>query len=94
VPKPHRLLSARTAVALATVMEFVARLHSTASLIDQESLRSLQNRSAHNTAKAQRELGVTYRPIEDTLYDTVAWYAGHGFFEANQFQGQWPSATG
>lgn len=79
---------------LATIMEFVARLRGTASLIDRESLRSLQNRSVHNTVKAQRELGVTYRPIEDTLHDAVAWYAGNGYFETYQLQGQWPSVTG
>jgi dihydroflavonol-4-reductase len=94
VPKPRRRLSARSAMALATVMEFVARLRGTASLIDRESVRTLQNRSTHNSAKAQRELGVTYRPIEDTLYDTVAWYAGNGFLEAHQLQGEWPSTAG
>jgi dihydroflavonol-4-reductase len=86
VPKPRRRLSARSAMALATLMEFVARWRGTASPISRASVGVLQTHSAHNTAKAQRELGVTYRPFEDTLRDTVAWYASHDFFETKPGQ--------
>lgn len=84
VPKPRRHLSARTAMVLATVMEFVARLRGTASLISRASVGVLQMRSTYDSAKAQRELGVTYRSLADTLRDTVAWYEEHGYLEADK----------
>jgi dihydroflavonol-4-reductase len=32
---------------------------------------------ATSSAKAVRELGVTFRPLEETLRDEVAWFRAH-----------------
>jgi dihydroflavonol-4-reductase len=31
-----------------------------------------------NHAKSEREIGISFRPFEETLADEVAWYRKHG----------------
>jgi dihydroflavonol-4-reductase len=38
-----------------------------------EGVRTLAAALSVSSARAQRELGATFRPFEDTLRDTVAW---------------------
>lgn len=35
--------------------------------------------SFFNTEKSVRELGATYRPIEETIGDAIAWFRAHGY---------------
>jgi nucleoside-diphosphate-sugar epimerase len=50
-------------------------------LISLESVRLLareNERSRLNHAKSEQEIGVSFRPFEETLADEVAWYRTHG----------------
>ena len=39
----------------------------------------MRDRYAVTSGKAQRELGVRFRPFTQTLGDTLAWYQKYGF---------------
>lgn len=41
-------------------------------------LRSIHRWQGYNTAKAERELGLTARPFADTVRDALAWYRANG----------------
>jgi hypothetical protein len=50
-------------------------------LISLASVRLLareNERSRFNHAKTERELGVHFRPFDETLTDEIAWYRDHG----------------
>jgi dihydroflavonol-4-reductase len=66
---------------IATGYEAYARLTGRPILISLASVRLLareNERSRLNHDKSQRELGVSFRPFDQTLADTVAWYRNHG----------------
>jgi dihydroflavonol-4-reductase len=68
------------ALMLALVAETWSRITGKPSVMSVDGVRLMNARLAVTAAKAQRELGVTFRPLEDTLADTVAWAAArfHG----------------
>ncbi len=61
------------ALAFAAAAEILSRITRTASVITLAGIRLMAARLAVTSAKAQRELGVTFRPFAATLADTVAW---------------------
>ena len=67
------------ALAFAWFEETRSRLTGAPLLVSREGIRLMRARYAVTSAKAQRELGVTFRPFSQTLADTVAWYQQHGF---------------
>ena len=58
-----------------------ARLTKTAPTMPLEGVRTLLPKRTVSSAKAERELGATFRPIIDTLCDTVQWYAENGYIK-------------
>lgn len=63
------------ALALATVAETWSRVSGKPSAMSREGIRLMNARLAVSAAKAQQELGVSFRPFDETLADTVAWAA-------------------
>jgi dihydroflavonol-4-reductase len=61
------------ALAFAAAAETWSRITRTPSVISLAAIRLMNARLAVTSAKAQRELGVTFRPFATTLADTVAW---------------------
>jgi dihydroflavonol-4-reductase len=61
------------ALTLAAFAEMWSRLTGTPSVMSIESIRLMNARLAVTAAKAERELGVTFRPFEHTLADAVGW---------------------
>lgn len=61
------------AMALAAGAETWSRITRQPSALSLDGIRLMNARLAVTAAKARRELGVTFRPFEDTLADTVAW---------------------
>lgn len=61
------------ALAIAAVAETWSRITGKASAISIEGIRLMHARLQVTSAKAQRELGVTFRPFSVTLADSVAW---------------------
>jgi dihydroflavonol-4-reductase len=61
------------AVALATAAETWSQITGTISPMSVEAIRLMNARLSVTSAKAEKELGVTFRPFAITLTDTVAW---------------------
>jgi dihydroflavonol-4-reductase len=42
-------------------------------------VRTLLNGHTYDGSKAERELGVRYTPVEETIRKTLLWYTEHGY---------------
>jgi dihydroflavonol-4-reductase len=74
-PRVH--LPHGVAMAFAAVSEVIARLTGRPLLISREAVRTLHAKLRMTSAKAERELGAHFRPLDETLRDVVAWYRAH-----------------
>lgn len=74
VPRPALKLPYTAGLAVAFVMENIAKLTGKPTVVTVNGLRTIRLRRPLSSAKAQRELGVMPRLFVDTLRDTVAWY--------------------
>jgi len=78
VPKPILRI-------MATGMELASRVTGARPLLDRNQVDEFAGWYANVTpAKAERELGYTYRPIRDVIRRTVAWLLDHGFVDAKR----------
>ena len=80
VKTPTRTLPLPLLYLLATLQEAYARLSGKPVLLSLATVRLMvkeANRSHFNHAKSERDLGLTFRPLEQTLQDTVAWLRNH-----------------
>jgi len=65
---------------MATGMELASRVTGSRPLLDRSQVDEFAGLYAYVTAaKAEQELGFTYRPVRDVLRRTVAWLLDHGF---------------
>ncbi|MCA9653427.1 MAG: NAD-dependent epimerase/dehydratase family protein [Myxococcales bacterium] len=78
VSRPRLTAPAWLAQLGAPVMDVAARFLEGEPLYTSESLIPLRLRYAFDSSKAQRELGHTIRPTEDTLRDIYAWHLAAG----------------
>jgi dihydroflavonol-4-reductase len=72
-------------LAYAATQEAWARVSGRPVVVSLASARLLLNesdRSRYNHAKSERVLGVSFRPAETTVADTIAWYREHGWLPA------------
>ncbi|MGH2588524.1 MAG: NAD-dependent epimerase/dehydratase family protein [Dehalococcoidia bacterium] len=79
VPAPRRRLSVPAAFAMATGMEVFGRLTGRPALINRRALQRLRRSVIGSSAKAERALGTTFRPLEETLRDEVEWFRANGY---------------
>jgi dihydroflavonol-4-reductase len=86
VSRPKRLPVPVAAVAVAGV-EAVARLRGKAPPVCRQALRALTYGHRYDGSKAERELGVRYRPAEETLQRTAAWLVDQGLVPAEAVRG-------
>jgi dihydroflavonol-4-reductase len=70
---PRKHIPFAAAVALATASETWSRITGTPSPLSVEAVRLMNARLRVTSAKAEKDLGVTFRPFNITLADTVAW---------------------
>ena len=70
---PHPLV-----MTFAYFEELRARCTGGTQLVSREAIRLMRARHTVSSAKAQRELGATFRPFEETARDAVAWQVAHG----------------
>jgi dihydroflavonol-4-reductase len=70
---PKRRIPFAAAVALATAAETWSQITGTTSPMSVEAIHLMNARLSVTSAKAEKELGVTFRPFAVTLADTVAW---------------------
>ena len=81
VPAPKGKLPPLLLLAIATVSEAMARLTGKPTLLSLATVRLMlreAERSRFDHAKSERELGVSFRPVAETLRDEIAWFRAHG----------------
>jgi dihydroflavonol-4-reductase len=76
---------------LAHVSELGSRMTGTQPAMSVNALKALNRRHDVSAAKAMRDLGVTFRPFEETIRDTANWFLANGYVHA-AVQMQHPSA--
>jgi dihydroflavonol-4-reductase len=74
VAGPRLKLPYAVILAFAFCAELFGRLTGTDVLVTREAVRVLHARQCLSSAKAIHELGVRFRPLADTIRDTVAWH--------------------
>jgi dihydroflavonol-4-reductase len=58
----------------AGTLELYGRITGKGVLVTRDGVRLIHAKHNVTSAKAERELGANFRPLEDTLRDTVEWY--------------------
>lgn len=76
VPGPRIHLPYAVAIALAWLSEAWARLTGTETVMTVSGIRALSDGHRISSARAEDELGIRFRPLEETLRDEVAWIRG------------------
>jgi dihydroflavonol-4-reductase len=82
---------------LAAVQELWARLTGMPALLSLATVRLMageRDRSHFDHTKSERELGVRFRPIEETLRDTVIWYRENDWLSRDAQRSTRPSNRG
>jgi dihydroflavonol-4-reductase len=77
VPAPKLRLPFGLVLGVAFIQETIGRLTGREVLMTRESIRTMHGKYKMTSAKAQRELGARFRPLEETLKDVVGWYRSH-----------------
>lgn len=78
---PTRAIPAAVLYALAAVSELRARATGKPALLSWASVAIImqeRERSRFDHAKSRAELGLTFRPIDETLRDEIAWFRANG----------------
>jgi dihydroflavonol-4-reductase len=79
---------------MATGMELASKVTGTRPLLDRSQVDEFAGWYANVTsAKAERELGYTYRPVRDVIRRTVAWLLDRGFVDAKRRAALSPHAS-
>jgi len=73
-----RVLPPAAAMAAATVVGAVGRIRRRRAPFCREMMRTLLHGHAYDGGRAERELGLRYTPIEETLRRTLRWYRDNG----------------
>jgi dihydroflavonol-4-reductase len=79
VKAPSLKLPNWVAILVAGLETRVSTLRGVAPTMPIEGVRTLLPKDTVSSAKAVHELGVTFRPLEETLRDTVAWFRDNGY---------------
>ncbi|HTD06373.1 SDR family oxidoreductase [Undibacterium sp.] len=82
VATPQRMLPLPLLFLLAGLQEIYARISGKPILLSVATVRLMvkeADRTRFNHAKSERELGLKFRPVGDTLRDVIAWYRNHGW---------------
>lgn len=86
VSTPSRQLPLALLYMLAAAQEIYARVTAKPILLSMATIRLMvreENRCHFNQRKSEQELGLVFRPLEQTILDTLAWYQDHGWLENN-----------
>lgn len=81
-PAPRATMPSWLALAVARLSETAAALTRRPTVMTVSGVRTMLEKTDLRSDKAVRELGARFRPLEETLRDTVAWYRRHGFLPA------------
>ncbi len=70
-------------LAMAWASESKARLTNSETLLTVSGVRTLHASLTVNSAKAERELSASFRPLRETLTDEIRWFAANGYVDAS-----------
>ena len=76
-----RIIPARMALAMAWVFETIAKLKGQPSAFNRNAVRHVVQRQRYDCTRTTADLGITYRPTETTVRDTICWYADNGWIK-------------
>ncbi len=79
VPAPRVRLSFPVATVIAGVAETVAKFTHQPPALTHDVVEILREDFGASSARAEREFGIDFRPIEETLRDMVEWYRSNGY---------------
>jgi dihydroflavonol-4-reductase len=91
VPAPTRRVPMALVAVVAACNEAWARLTGRPVLLSRATYQNLRETgpyNAYDSSPAERELGVTFRPLEETLRDAVAWLAAGQSPSVSQWMSQ------
>jgi dihydroflavonol-4-reductase len=84
IAAPKRCVPAAALLVVAATSELWAKISSKPVLLSMATVRLMlreAGRTHFNPAKSECELGLTFRRVEETLADEVAWYRANGWLE-------------
>jgi len=67
------------AMTLAYLIEMIAWLKGTAPRFNRNAVRHVIQRQQYDCSRVQRELGITFAPLETALRDAILWYVENGW---------------
>lgn len=82
IPAPRRRLPVWLLYVVGAIEELKARLTGKPALLSLATVKLIQReegRSRYNHARTERELGLEFRPMDDTLRDEIEWFRAHGY---------------
>ena len=79
-----RWLPGQAAMAAAVVVEAGARAARRKPPICREMMRTVLNGHTYDGSRAERELGLYYTPVEETIARTLRWYSENGYLTADR----------
>jgi dihydroflavonol-4-reductase len=79
IPKVKLSIPNFVILTLATFSDLFSKITGGKSSIPKNGIQTLQAKFQVDSSKAKRELGVTFRPISETLANEVKWYRENGF---------------
>ena len=79
VKTPQMSIPDWLALSIAWLLETWAGLTGGVNPMPLDGIRTLLEKANLSSAKAEQELGATFRPLRDTLKDTVSWYRSQGY---------------
>jgi dihydroflavonol-4-reductase len=79
IPAPRIRFPYAPALGFAFLSQGWTRLSGKPAMMTPAGLRTIRAKVNLDSGKARRELGVSFRSLEETLTDTVAWYRQNGY---------------
>jgi dihydroflavonol-4-reductase len=79
LPAATRIIPASIAMPMALVFESIAWLKRKPAPLNRNAVRHVVQRQQYDCTLACDELGITYRPVEVTVRDTIRWYVDNGW---------------
>jgi dihydroflavonol-4-reductase len=76
IPMPRLRIPYPAAIVIAWLAQTAAALRGRQSLLTVSGIQTMKESMSHvlSSAKAERELGATFRPLRETLQDEVNWF--------------------
>ena len=79
LPGASIVIPSSIAMTMAYLVEIIAWVKRTAPLFNRNAVRHIVQRQQYDCSRAQRELGITFTPLETALREAILWYVENGW---------------